>query len=256
MQTPEPTPAPEPEPTPAPEPTPEPTPAPVTAAEIISETTNTIETEQSSSVDISITLKNTGTTAWDSDYTIRPTEASEEFLASSTDFSNIPLGKTVSPDETITLTFPLQIPENPGKFTLGLVLGDSDTIISGSEVLYTLLVNQKPPVDIAYNQAVARENATPAQLALAKINPPEQTIKATTAENEGLISAVAASANRFFLGFLVFITAALILNIVIRIRVQQGHVIAQVMVVVVLAGVAFFTQFSFLENIGSVLKII
>jgi len=91
---------------------------------------------------------------------------------------------------------------------------------------------------------------------LAQNNPQEQTIKPTTAKNQGIANTIASSANKFFLGFLVFISLALIINIVIRIRIQHSHVIAQVMAVVVLAGAALFSQISFLERIGSVLKIL
>lgn len=252
---PEPTPVPAPAPEPAPTPTPEPAPEPITQAEI-SQATTTIETQQSSTIDVSVTLKNTGNTTWTSDYTIQINKESTEFLENSSDFTPVSLGKNVLPEENITVTFPVKMPETPGKYTIGLVLGQNNTYITGSEANYTLIVNQKEPIEIAYNQAVTKENATPAQLALAQNNPPEQTIKPTTAKNQGIANTVATSANRFFLGFLVFISLALVINIVIRVRIQHGHVIAQVMAVVVLAGAALFSQISFFERIGSVLKIL
>jgi len=140
--TPEPTPVPEPAPTPAPEPTPvpepvptpEPTPqpTPVTKAEI-SQSSTTIETEQSSKIDVSVTLKNTGNTTWTSDYTIQISKESIEFLQNSNDFTPTSLGKNVLPGESTTITFPLTMPETPGKYTVGLVLGQHDTYIAGSE---------------------------------------------------------------------------------------------------------------------------
>ena len=250
-----PTPAPTPKPAPEPTPTPTPTPEPVTQATVTSETTNTIESDQSSSVDLTVTLKNTGNTTWDADYTIQATKDSEDFLANTSNFEPVKIGKTVEPGDSVNITFPITLPETPGTYKLGLVLGDETTYINGSNLSYTLLVNQKP-LELGFNRVVDKASATPAQLALAKSNAPEQKIQPIEAQNEGIVSAVASAANKFFLAFLVFIIGTLILNIVIRFRVQHGHVIAQSVAVIALAGLILFSQFSFLESIGSVLKII
>lgn len=254
VTTPEPEPTPAPTPAPTPTPTPEPTPAHelIPEATLTSQSVNTLTIQQEETADMTVTLKNTGTTTWSSDLELRLAESP----AFESEFTPISIGKDVPPGEEVTLTFAIVAPETPGEYAVGFVLGDATTYIPGSDINVSLQVSQKNPVEFAYNAVASRETATPAQIALATFNPPKTTIQPISFSNEGIVEAVSSGVNRFFFGFIAFIVAMLILNIIIRMKVQHGHVIVQVAIVLAIASIALLTQFTFLEGIGNTLQIL
>lgn len=100
------------------------------------------------------------------------------------------------------------------------------------------------------NLNVNQETTAPTEKEVAK----PTTIK-TTAEN-GLIGQIVEFAQKFYSALLIFVVIALLLNILIKIRIQHPHIIIQTVLVIILISAAILIKPHFLERIPEVLKII
>ena len=231
------------------------TPEPVILASVSEQNANSIEIQQNESAELSVTFKNSGTTTWPKETKLT---YNSEYKNSSyfTGFEPKTIGSEVKPGESTTITFDVKAPTYPGEYDLGYVLSDQDKIIGGSNAVFRIIVTQKPPVFLGYNTVISQETATPAQLALASVPFKEEIVKPIEYQNTGFVSSVIHNSDRFFFGFLLFMIFALVINILVRIKVQHAHVIIPTLMVIVLTAAVLFSRFSYLQNMGEYLKIL
>lgn len=109
--------------------------------------------------------------------------------------------------------------------------------------------------------SVVEEKPLASDLAPATPSPAEEAkvivmAEKTGEQSEGFIGKMVEYAQRFYLIFVIFLIIALLLNVLIEIRIQHPHLIAQTVVVIAIAATALLFHPHFLERVPHVLQII
>lgn len=207
--------------------------------------------------DVWLEFKNTGETTWKANTVQLTTEPANRVSAfadatwpSATTVAT--LEEDVSPQEVIRIEFKVAATaETTSQETF--VLSDTDgTAIPGTNV--SIGLTAKTPT------AVATTTPTPTQTDLTAPPPstasPEPAPQVIHEGQGGIVAFVAGFGNRFFLAFLFFLILALVINIVIKIRIQHAHVIGQSLAVIALAATALLVKTHFLEHVVSAVKVL
>jgi len=101
------------------------------------------------------------------------------------------------------------------------------------------------------NEVVAGESAE-----FAVDSPGIIVVSANTSARKSITDAMIEYTNIFFIAFLIFISVALILNVIIKVRIQQPKVILQSLAVIALVTALILVKFHFVEHIGEQLLIL
>ncbi|MFH1235412.1 MAG: CAP domain-containing protein [Parcubacteria group bacterium] len=188
----------------------------------------------------------------------------------------------VTPNETGRFTFTMQAPTTPGEYdeSFGLVVEnliwmDGGTIEIPIEVVQReesetpltveVVSNVKPttppeqppttqpPSEIPTTPEPTQPAATPTAVDLspAVLSNAEQIGE----ESEGFIGFLLEFSNKFFVVFLIFIVVALLVNILVKIRIQHPHIILQTLLIIILTTSALVYKPHFLEGVSQILSI-
>ncbi len=294
-EIPAPTPS-EPEPTPEPTPATPPPPPPESQAEsysakLVSQSAQRINIQAGKALTAWVDFKNTGTVAWNNtgsyfialNATNPPGRVSpfqhnywdEQFYrATRLDNENLPVG------EIGRFTFALQAPEEPGEYVEEFQLvAEGVTFIPGGTISIPITVTPIPVIESATDTDTNTEPAPapeePQEEVTAPIeeepaeeeevtntNQPEQTTSSQIVaeikpvKNENLVEKIINFTKRFYEVFLTFIIIILLLNILIKVKVQHTPVILQTILVICLTVFLLLSHFHFLERIPEMVKII
>lgn len=248
---------------PKPEPTPTPAPTPAYAALLTSPTTLEATLAVGVSQAVTVESENHGTATWTRDGeaavtldALAPTGRASALAATGWESPSRPARmapERVAPGETGRWVFSIMGPQESGAYVerFGLVRPDG-TEITDAAVTLTITVEapaaQDPePVpatttpDETTPSAPEPDETTETIATTGEIVPPEPLPRATEGQSAGLASfvrAAVASTNGAFLALIGFLTAALLVNVVVRYEVQHRHIIAGTLFIIVLtAGV-------------------
>ena len=285
--TPEPTPTPEPEPEPTPEPIPEPTPVPVEPeplyyrAELSDQSAEDLGIKTLEEISFWVDFKNTGTATWTNSgqYFValnvsNPTERHSVFEHDNWIEYYRPAvlsQERVAPGGIGRFEFTLSAPDEAGTYeeSFGLVAEDLAWIDGGSielpivvvappekatelevEVIETPITqipeNKSPPTTSANEQPLVSDHG---KAPIVKA----QTIETGSTEFTGTMLEYS---QKFYMILLIFIIVALLINIMVKIRIQHPHVIVQSILVIIISATALLLQIHFLEQIPKALTII
>lgn len=292
--TPIPDPTPVPEPTPAPVPTPQPPAEPLFyRAELSEQSANDLGIKTLEEISFWVEFKNTGTATWTNagQYYValnvtNPTARNSEFEHETwTEYYRpaILSQNVVSPGQSGRFEFTLKAPAEAETFeeSFGLVAEGLTYIDGGSielpivvvappekstetkvEVVATPLTviptntNQTPPAAVetplAAEESLRQQTTTEKEDLSASVL---GTAQQRGEEAEGFLGTVLEYSQRFYIFFVFFLVVALLINILVEIKVQHPHVIAQTMIVIVIAATAIFLNPHFLEQIPKVIRI-
>ena len=118
--------------------------------------------EPGKSYDITISMKNTGTTAWQKgNYKLRLMNQTES-MTKLWGVSDIDLGSNINPGETVTFSFSLKAPETPGDYNLQYQLANGNAFFGepSANVPVTVTDAKVPPVksEVNYNSTFKHHN--------------------------------------------------------------------------------------------------
>ncbi|MFA6553374.1 MAG: CAP domain-containing protein [Patescibacteria group bacterium] len=135
-----------------------------------------------------------------------------------------------------------------------------------TQVIETPLTNSNTNTDTTANAntgaaVLTNENTNsgaPEEKPLAARTDNTPIVKSAAIENEppGFIGKLIDYSQQFYLVFLIFIVIVLLTNIVVEIRIQHPHVIAQSLLVIIITTAAIILHPHFLERVPEMLKII
>ncbi len=283
--TPTPTPATQPKPAPAPKPAAQ----PVTyTAKLASQSAASLAIKTNEIIPVWVEFTNTGTATWTNSgehfialNVANPPGRESVFRNDAWKAPYRPgiMDQTqVRPGQNARFSFTLQAPAQAGTYEedFGLVAENLTWIAGGSvNIPITVVEEQKqetpttvevvgqatPPPPVEQTPPPANTAQQPTNLAVPPANiaveqpspaPETQVLGEQSGDFVGLLVEIS---NKFFVVFLIFIIIALLLNILIRIRIQHPHLIFQTSLVIILAASAVLYKPHFLESVTRVLTI-
>jgi hypothetical protein len=118
--------------------------------------------EPGKSYDVSISMKNTGSTTWQKgNYKLRLMNQTES-ISKLWGISDIDLGSNIGPNESVTFSFSLKAPETPGDYNLQYQLANGNAFFGepSANIPVTVTDANVPPVksDVNYNSAFKYHN--------------------------------------------------------------------------------------------------
>lgn len=271
---------------PAPAPSPAPTAAPATApagityrAQVVGLSDEKFILLTGSEVSAWVDFKNTGTAVWRNNTATfialnvtNPPGRASPFAHASWPAAYRP-GRlsqaTVKPGQTGRFFFTLKAPPTIGSYTesFGLVAENVRWVEDGSVTVPIMVVAPQPTVAAAETETpqagVQQEFDTTS--VTAPTDPETGAVEpADESQPSPLVVALPTSGGdwqriaaewmmRLFWAFLIFLSAVLILTIVVRIRVQHRHVILQTLLVIVLTAFMILVPFHYAERISTIL---
>jgi hypothetical protein len=278
-------------PTPTPPPTTTPTlPKPYYQAELSDQSAEELGIKPLEQIGFWVEFKNTGNTTWtkDGQYYValnvtNPAGRHSEFEDESwvEYYRPAKLSQdSVKPGQTGRFEFTLKAPEEAGAYeeSFGLV-AENLTWISGGTIELPIVVVAPPeqstetqveiiptPLTTNTNQEPTNTNQTSTNINT-NTNTSEQALAGNEekiivkAENigeqqDGFVGKILEYSERFYLVMLIFVVVALLINIVVKIRIQHPHVIVQSVLVIIIITSALFLDTHFLESVPKILKII
>lgn len=284
-----------PEPTPPAQVKPAPGPAPYYRAELTDQSAKELGVKPLEKIDFWVEFKNNGNTTWtkDGQYFValnvtNPADRKSAFQDESWIAYYRPAllqQDTVKTNEVGRFEFSLKAPEEAGAYeeSFGLV-AENLTWISGGTIELPVVVVAPPekttetqveaiPTPLTTTPIDTNQSPQNTNEAISNINEPnvvaeekplagdEQKkiiVKAENIgeENEGFIGKLLEYSQRFYIIMLIFIVVALLLNILVQIKIQHPHVIAQTILVIIIVSTAILFDAHFLETVPRVLKII
>jgi len=291
---PTPAPVPEPTPTPTPEPTPAPVPEPVPLyyrAELSDASAAELGIKTLEEFSFWVDFKNTGTAAWTNDGEYYVALNVNNPIGRTSDFEHetwveyyrpaILSQNIVSPGQVGRFEFILDAPSEAGAYEeeFGLVAENLTWIDGGSIELPIVVVappekSSETEVEIITTPLSTTPtddtpiSETPIETPLAaedqSITNDTYSLSANVLgtaelkgeEAEGFIGTIIEYSQQFYVVFLIFLTIALLLNILVEVKVQHPHLIVQSIVVIVIAATAILFHPHFLEQVPKVIKII
>lgn len=285
---PQPEPVPEPEPEPAPLPTnvststtntkpvPEPAPEPIYTAEIVNKMESSLSIVTAEEVEYWVDIKNTGNTIWlangDNFVALNVTDPAgkESPFAASTwleKYRPVRISDNILPNSTARFSFMLKAPKEAGSYEESFQLvAENITWIEGSYFKLPITVTEPVPAN-TNTAAPVNQNAN---IAITQPN-----FVATTNSNLSIVSAdtevtplvIAASdvveepkdflnyVNKYssilFWTILVLVAIALIINTIVKFRIQHAETVIPSLLVILLASLMLFMRFHFIENLGT-----
>ncbi|MCH7492969.1 hypothetical protein IID19_05310 [Patescibacteria group bacterium] len=281
---PEPTPTPEPTPVPTPEPTPVPEPEPgplVYRAELTDQSAEELGIKTLETISFWVDFKNIGDTTWtrDGQYFValnvnNPTDRTSDFEDDAWVEYYRPALLTqasVQPNAIGRFEFTLKAPSEAGVYeeSFGLVAEELAWLEGGSIELPIVVV--APPerstefevevIEVPLGTTPTEPGNTSGGIneqPLASDQRQQPIVKSSTINiDDGNFTSAMLSFSRQFYGILlIFVVIALLVNIVVEIRVQHPHVIAQTTLVLAITASALLLNTHFLEQVPRVLRII
>lgn len=257
--------------TPKPTPTPtKPTPKPTTvipqvraeetpkpAGAVTQQSLDRLTLTTGSTAEVWAEFKNTGEQTWKAGTVSLVTQPTGRISSyADTTWSNpqtvSTLEEDVSPQEVVRVEFTISgaiaATEAPETFTLA----DATGAIAGTGL--TLAIATITPA------VLASADPTPTQTDLTKPAPTTTTAEpaAQVMSNTkgGIIALVAGIGNHFYLAILFFLMLALLINIIVKIRIQHTHVIGQSLAVIALAATALLLKSHFLERVATAVRVL
>ncbi len=280
---PAPAPAPEPAVVPKEEPKSEPAPEPdIYEAELVDQSDNALQLASGVSTNIWAEFKNSGNTVWQNDgnnyialNVTDPTGRQSPFQHENWLEYYRPMAMKsdqILPGETERFEFPILAPEEPGTYneSYGLV-AENKTWIEGGSFTVSIIVSQPQQVKPAEtseptntNQALPIESTDRDKIddfkaeVTTAITPTQETFaeQLTVGQNTGWAWNLIVYSQRFFLALFIFLIIALLINIFVNIRVQHYPTIFRTLLVIILAGLMYFTRIHFAEAFGNFLNLI
>jgi len=293
VPTPEPEPQPQPEPEPEPPAPPAESLPESYQAELVNTSYGTVNLQATSAVTYWAEFRNTGEVAWNryGNYFVALNVTNPPGRVS--DFQHAYWNEryyrttrldqeTIQPGDIGRFTFALQAPDQPGDYSEDFQLvAEGVSFIEGGNLSIPITVTPIPAVESATSAEpepapeIPQETVTvpaeeskpvtgePAEEPETAINQNvnQQSSAEVVAEikpvkNENLIEKVINFTQKFYEVFLAFLVIALLINILIKVKIQHAPVITQTILVICLTLFLLFTRFHFLERIPEMVKII
>ncbi|MFA5135676.1 MAG: hypothetical protein WC505_07890, partial [Patescibacteria group bacterium] len=285
---------PEPEPTPEPQPTPEPEPVPVEPAaepeplyyraELTDQSAEELGIKTLEEITFWVDFKNTGTASWtnDGNYFVALNVTNPAGRTSAFEHETwieyyrpaVLMQDFINPGQVGRFEFTLQAPDEAGTYEEDFALvAENLAWIDGGSIELPIVVVAPPEKSTELEVEVVATPITPPTSPLTNAEPAapgvEETPLVTDREQEPIVKAQTVErgdesfamklieySQRFFTIFLIFITVALLINILVAIRVQHPHVILQSLLVLALTAAALLMRTHFLEQIPGMVTII
>ncbi|MBU1149191.1 hypothetical protein KKI23_03815, partial [Patescibacteria group bacterium] len=289
---PEPTPTPEPVPSTPPPPPAESLPESY-SSELMNQSSSKINIQAGKAITVWADFKNTGEVDWDNtgNYFValnatnppgRVSDFKHNFWNEQYYRATRLDADTIKPGEIGRFTFALQAPQEPGEYNEDFqIVSEGVTFIEGGSVSFQITVNPIPVIESATDTEPAPAPAEPTEEVTApaepvaepteetntnqpviNVNSQEETsstqvvaeIKADKTEN--WVEKIINFTTRFYEVFLAFIIIALLINILVRIKVQHTSTIFHTILVVGLTLALLMIRFHFLESVPDLVRII
>ncbi|MDD5342007.1 MAG: CAP domain-containing protein [Patescibacteria group bacterium] len=257
-------------------------PAPVIyAAELTGQSSDTLQLASGVSTTIWAEFKNTGNVTWKNSGTnfialnvTDPSGRVSPFQHVDWVESYRPMvmkSSEVKSGSTERFEFAIQAPQEPGTYEEHFALvAENLTWIEGGTFKLPIIVSTPSLANTnqSTNQAVAGSSQEPTEpisnppasepSAATTITPEGSTLaqEVTVQKNTGTTSKIIFYSQRFFLVLLIFLMLALLINIFVNIKVQHYPTVFRTLLVIVLAGLLYFTRIHYIELVGNYMNII
>jgi uncharacterized protein YkwD len=281
---PEPIPDPTPPPPDVPDPTtntntapePEPTPEPIYTAEIVNKMNDSLSIKTAEEIEYWIDIQNTGNTTWLASgenfvalNTTDPAGRESVFFASTwvEKYRPVALVDDISPNSTARFSFMLKAPKEAGIYEESFQLvAENITWIDGSYFKLPITVtdpvpvntNVAAPVNENTNNTITQPNFVATTNTNLSIGPDESEITPfviassnNVGEPKDFLNYINKYSAILFWVILILVAMALLINTVIKFRIQHAATVIPSLLVILLASLMLFMRFHFIENLGT-----